>query len=192
METFVVLFLLASVNWPGFRGPNASGVADASKLPVRVGREENVVWKTALPAGHSSPALTADRIFLTGSEGDKLITFSLDRETGKILWRREVTRNHSIKLRVRNTPASPTPVTDGKNVYAFFDEFGLVAYGPDGEERWRHPLGPFIAPYGMAASPLLVDGKIVLLCDQDTGSFLLAVDGLSGKQVWKVERSEYL
>jgi outer membrane protein assembly factor BamB len=149
-----------------------------------------VEWKTTLPVGNSSPVLTADRIFLTGHEGDRLFTLCLDRATGKILWRREVPAARQEKLNKLNDRAAPTPATDGKNVYAFFGDFGLVSYGPDGNERWRLPLGPFTNLHGMAASPILVDGKLIQNCDQDVGSFLLALDPATGKTVWRTDRSE--
>ena len=121
--------------WSSFRGPNASGVAETSPLPVEFGPGKNVVWKTALPMGKSSPALTGDRIFLTASEGDKLLTIAIGRKTGEILWRREIARPRAEQLHQLNHPASATPASDGENVYAFFGDFGLVSYGPDGNER---------------------------------------------------------
>src|SRR6266852_2944938 len=61
----VIACLLSGAEWPQFRGLNASGVSEATNLPVEFGPAKNVIWKTALPAGHSSPVLTADRIFVT-------------------------------------------------------------------------------------------------------------------------------
>ena len=87
-----------------------------------------------------------------------------------------------------NGPASPSPVTDGANVYAFFQDFGLIAFTADGKELWRMPLGPFNMFYGFGASPILVDGTLVLPVDQDTGSYLLGVDAKTGKQRYKVDR----
>ena len=69
--------------------------------------------------------------------------------------------------------------------------FGLLSYGPDGNERWRLALGPFNNPNGHGSSPILADGKLVLICDQDTDSFLLAVDPASGRVLWKTTRPEY-
>src|SRR5258708_4196250 len=131
MRTFLVpLVLLIAVHsragdWPRFRGPNGSGVADTTGLPEKFGPDRNVIWKTELPMGHSSPVLSKDRIFLTGADHDKLFTFCLSRETGKILWRRECPRSRAEPLDKRNTAASPTAVTDGKDVYVFFGDFGL-------------------------------------------------------------------
>ena len=150
------------------------------------------MWKTALPPGHSSPVLTESRIFLTAHTADKtnyqLLVIALDRATGKELWRREVPRSKKGRIENVNGPASPSPVTDGESVYAFFQEFGLISFTADGKERWRLPLGPFNIYYGFGASPMLVDDLLVLPVDQDLGAYLLAIDRRTGKQRWRVER----
>ena len=128
--------------------------------------QKNLVWKTALPFARSSPVVTADRVFLTATEGDKLITLALDRKTGKIFWRRDVVRARHMPIYKANDGASPSPVSDGKNVFAFFGELGLIAYGPDGKELWRVPLGPFNSFYGMGGSPVLAGNTLVMVCDQ--------------------------
>src|SRR5213594_2924993 len=88
---------LESAEWPRLRGPNGSGVAEGRKLPREIAPDKNVVWKTALPAGKSSPVVSADRIYLTGHESGKLFTLALDRKTGKILWRRDAPGNREEK-----------------------------------------------------------------------------------------------
>ena len=181
----------ATNQWLQFRGPNGSGVAEGSTPPVEFGANKNLAWKTAVPFARSSPVVTADRVFLTASEGDKLITLALDRKTGKILWRREVVRPRQMVIYKANDPASPSPVSDGKNVYAFFAELGLIAYGPSGKELWRVPLGPFNSFYGMAGSPVLAGNKLVLVCDHRDNSFVVAVDTQSGKVIWKTVRSNF-
>jgi outer membrane protein assembly factor BamB len=180
----------AAADWPAFRGPNASGIADITGLPAELGPRLNVVWQTALPAGASSPVVTAQHIFLTGAGERKLETLCLDRAGGRILWRRSVTPARSEPLHQLNNPASPTPVTDGQNVYVFFGDFGLVSYSADGAERWRMPLGPFANLHGMAASPILLGSQLFMLCDQDSESFLLAINKDSGKVSWKTVRPE--
>jgi outer membrane protein assembly factor BamB len=176
--------------WSRFRGPNGSGVAEVTGIPAEFGPDRNVLWKTALPPGHSSPVLEADRLFLTGIERDSLLTLCLDRENGRVLWRRDVRRPRALYLDKRNGPAAPTPVTDGRAVYVFFQDVGLISYDLDGTERWRVSLGPFSNVYGMAASPVIVDGKLILVCDQSVGSFMLAVDSSTGHVVWRTERPE--
>jgi len=177
-------------DWPQFRGPNAFGVSDTTGLPVEFGPGKNVLWKTLLPPGHSSPVLSADQIFVTAFEEDRLYVIALDRATGRILWRREVPRPRKQKLHTSNSPASPSVATDGRNAYAFFTDFGLISYGSDGEERWQLPLGPFNNPFGLGASPVLANGKVLQVCDAETGSFMVAVDQKTGRVVWRVERSE--
>ena len=75
-----------------------------------------------------------------------------------------------------NSPASGSPVSDGRNVYVFFGDFGILCYGVDGEDRWRVPLGPFNNANGHGASPVLIDDMLILICDQDTDSYVLALD----------------
>jgi outer membrane protein assembly factor BamB len=125
---------------------------------------------------------------MTGAEGQKLFVLALDRATGKELWRQEVPRRNSERLENVNGPASPSPVTDGERVFAFFQSFGLIGFTADGKELWRMPLGPFNMFYGFGASPILVDGTLILPVDQDTGSYLLGVDPRTGKQRYKIDR----
>jgi len=176
--------------WSRFRGPNGSGISATTHLPSEFGPDKNVVWKTPLPFGHSSPALTRDRIFLTAVRADNLVTICLDRHSGRILWEREAPRPRKEKLDPRNGPAGPTPATDGTNVYVFFADFGLLSYDVDGRERWRVPLGPFNNLYGMGASPVLVGDLVVLACDQNTGSFIIAIGQQDGRVRWKTPRPE--
>ena len=177
--------------WLQFRGPNGTGVADGFALPAEFSATKNLVWKTTVPFARSSPVVTADRVFLTASEADKLITMALDRKTGKILWRRDVVRPRHMPLYKANDAASPTPVSDGKNVFAFFGELGLISFGPDGKERWRVPLGPFNSFYGMGGSPVLAGNTLVMVCDQRTDSFVIAIDARNGKELWRKSRTNY-
>jgi outer membrane protein assembly factor BamB len=176
--------------WPRFRGPNGSGVAEGSHLPAEIGATKNVRWKTALPAGKSSPIVVSDRIYLTGHDNGKLLTLALERGSGKIVWRREAPGNREEKRNALNDAAAPTPVSDGSNIYVFFAGYGLLSYDRDGRERWRLPLGPFTNFHGMAASPVLAEGKVLMICDQDQDAYLIAADQQTGKPVWKVNRPE--
>ncbi len=183
---------LRAADWPRFRGPNGSGVADTTGLSAEFSPSKNVVWKTPLPPGHSSPILSGDRIFLTVLDEQKLFTLCLSRRTGRILWRRECPRPRAEPLDKRNHPASPTPVADGHSVFVFFPDFGLVSYGWDGNERWRTPLGPFNNVYGMGASPILAGNKVILVCDQSRDSFAAAFGQSDGRLLWKTPRGEAL
>jgi len=181
----------ATNGWLQFRGPNGTGVAEGPSLPTQFGATKNLAWKASVPFGRSSPVVTADRVFLSASEGDKLVTLALDRKTGKLLWRRDVARSRHMPIFKANDAASPTPVSDGKNVFVFFAELGLISYRPDGSERWRLPLGPFRSFYGMSGSPVLAGNTLVLLADQSANSFILAVDARDGKVLWKKDRANY-
>src|SRR5581483_6631653 len=117
--------------WPQFRGPDGTGAApDGPTLPIRFGPTENVIWKTPLPVGHSSPCIWGDRIFLTGfdPEAKKLETLALDRRTGEILWRRAAPAKTIERVHEISNPATSTPAADGERVYVYFGSFGLLCY----------------------------------------------------------------
>jgi outer membrane protein assembly factor BamB len=176
--------------WSRFRGPNGSGLSDTTGLPSEFGPTQNVVWKADLPEGFSSPVISGNRIFLTGFRNDALLTFAVDRSTGKVLWERSAPRDRKEKLDPRNHPAAASAATDGQNVFVFFGDYGLLAYDVAGRELWRKPLGPFNNIYGMGASPIVVDDVVVLACDQSTGSFIAAFDKKSGRERWRTPRPE--
>ena len=132
--------------------------------------------------------LASGRIFLTAVDEDTLYTYALDQASGEVLWRQPAPRPRQERLDRLNNPASPTPVTDGSGVYVFFGDFGLIAYEADGRERWRLPLGPFDNAYGMAASPVVVDGQVIQVCDQKTGAFMISVGAQDGEVRWRVDR----
>src|ERR1043166_8979611 len=111
-----------AADWAQFGGPNGSGVSDATRLPTRFGPRTNVVWKTPVPFGHSSPVIFGDLIFLTGAEGGaradagrekvvdeggKLFTLAIHRVTGKVLWRTQGPRPRLERYQPTNSPASP-------------------------------------------------------------------------------------
>ncbi len=183
---------ISAQEWTQFRGPNGSGISNTTGLPVEFDAKTNVIWKAPLPPGHSSPVLGRTRIFVTGFEESRLFTICLDRQSGRELWRRELPRTRKDRLRNPNNPAAPSPVTDGENVYVFFQDFGMLAYDKMGKEKWRVPLGPFNISFGMGASPILAGDLVVMPCDQDTDSFLIAVEKTSGRVRWKVARPDII
>lgn len=156
------------VNWPSFRGPGASGVAEGAETPLRwdVGKSINVKWKTPVPGlGHSSPVIWGDRIFVTtavdqkkdaslkvGLYGDiRPVTddgvqswkvFCLNKKTGKVLWERTAhTGVARVKRHPKSTHANPTPATDGKRLVVSFGSAGLYCYDVDGQLLWKKDLG---------------------------------------------------
>ena len=158
----------APPNWPQFRGPGASGIADGTDAPVTWNAEKgtNIRWKTPIPGlAHSSPIVWGDRVFVTSAVSsdpdpylrtglygespehpEQLIhdfrVYCLDRSTGKIIWDKVA---HSgipqVKRHVKSSHANSTPATDGKHVVAFFGSEGLYCYDMDGNLIWKKDLG---------------------------------------------------
>jgi outer membrane protein assembly factor BamB len=113
---------------------------------------------------------------------------SLSRTTGKVQWRRSIGASRREPQHTLSDRAAPTAVTDGKNVFVFFAEFGLTAYDFHGKQRWQLPLGPFNSQHGVVASPVYADGRVILVCDQDTDAYIVAVDADRGKIAWRKPR----
>jgi outer membrane protein assembly factor BamB len=183
--------LAAADSWPQFRGPDGKAVAaDGPRYPAEIGPDTNVIWKTPLPPGHSSPVVVGDRIYLTAVKGGKqLLTIALDRASGKVLWQKEAPHKALEKIHAIGSYAQPTCASDGKYVVSMFGSAGLFCHDAEGNELWRVPLGPFKTEFGAASSPLLVAGRVVLDVDADSDSFLAAYDVKTGKPVWKTDRS---
>lgn len=180
----------ADAQWPQFRGLGGSGLG-ATDFTTHFGPSSNVVWKTALPSGHSSPCLWGVRIFLTGYADGKLETICLDRNDGRVLWRRHVEPGNIERGAQLSHPATATPTTDGERVCVYFGAFGLACYGFDGTELWRKPLPVPVTYHGAGTSPVLAGELLILNGDQDAGSSLLAVNKRDGRTVWKTERSGF-
>jgi outer membrane protein assembly factor BamB len=176
--------------WNRFRGPNGAGVSEGATLPDTLDGETAIAWRTEIPSGYSSPVVGRRDVFVTAVDELALYTLCIDRETGEVRWRATAPRELERKSRGPNSPVSSTPTTDGENVYAFFENFGIVSYGPDGKERWRHALDSFNTPYGMGSSPIWVDGMVVMQCDQDLDSYVLALDAATGAERWRTARPD--
>jgi outer membrane protein assembly factor BamB len=178
-------------NWPRFRGPNGSGVAEQAKPPVEFGPDKNLLWKVATPSGPSSPCVWSARVFLTAFDDGKLWTLCLDRATGRELWRRDA-KAEKIEafLAGQGSPAASTPATDGERVVGYFGSCGLIAYDFEGNELWRHPLpvAETNNDFGSGTSPILEDGKVLLVRDLKVGSAAFALDAATGKLLWKSDR----
>ena len=187
---FVCLVSLNAEEWTRFRGPNGSGVSKDKGFPTNFGKDQNLVWRTAVRPGKSSPILTRNRIFLTASDGGKLYTQCFDRSTGKLLWERSIDRPHTEITNRLNHEAAITPVSDGDNVYVFFKDFGFASYDSSGKLRWKTALGPFMNTQGLSSSPILAGDSVILVADQWEGSYIAAFDRKSGEMRWKVAREE--
>jgi outer membrane protein assembly factor BamB len=206
-----------TVNWPQFRGPQALGVAEGARLPERWSVTENIVWKTDIPGhGWSSPIVWGDRVFVTAvvPTGDveapkkglyfggerpastlphRWMVYAVDWATGRIVWEREAHNAPPPGPRhLKNTYASETPVTDGERLYVYFGNVGLFCYDFSGKLLWSERWGPYPTRYGWgtAASPVLHQGRLYVVNDNDQQSFLAALDAKTGKTLWRVERQE--
>lgn len=179
-------------NWPQFRGPGGLGIAAGNKsLPAEFDQSKNAIWRCAVSRGHSSPCVWGDRIFLTGRVDDKLETICIDRESGEVLWRRSAPATALERVHRVNSPATPTPATDGERVFVFFGSYGLLCYDFEGAERWTRPLTATGNTFGTAVSPIIAGDYLIFSCDQNKGSYLEAIDRKTGETVWKTDRSQF-
>jgi outer membrane protein assembly factor BamB len=194
------LLSLASVapaeNWPQWRGPNLNSVSGESSLPVKWTTTENITWKLPLPAwSGSTPIIWGDHIFLNVAGGDgSLYLWSVDRRGPKVEWKK-LLGDGDHKERKQNM-SSPSPVTDGKHVWALTGTGVLKAFDFQGNEVWAREIqkeyGKFGLNWGYASSPLLYEDSLYVqvlhgMKTKDP-SYLLRVDKLTGKTLWRIER----
>jgi outer membrane protein assembly factor BamB len=177
--------------WTRFRGSNGSGVS-AATVPVRW-TEKDYNWKASLPgAGHSSPVLWGQRVFVTSAEEQtgKRTVLCLHSRDGRRLWVREFAGERHGKHQ-DNSFASATPAVDERRLYVCWGtpkEFLVLALDHDGQEVWRTDLGPFRCGHGFGASPIVHGDLVIVPNDQDGPSALVALDRATGKVRWKVPR----
>jgi outer membrane protein assembly factor BamB len=225
---------VGAADWPNWRGPNASGVAPDTTLPVRWSATDNVAWKAQLSgAGVSTPIVSGDRVYTTsqigagvrregnhprlvqgadaaaqgeralgieaGSGSDPAKTFfiveAFDRASGKRVWERRIEAAGSLTpVHDKHNLATPSPVTDGTLVFAWFGTGQIVALDRKGAIVWQRHLatenGAFDIQWGSGSSPVLFGDSLILLCDQPAKSYLLAVDKSTGKDRWKTDRGQ--
>lgn len=181
---------LADTNWPQFRGEGGLGIGSGSP-PVEFSTEKNLKWQVDVPHGHSSPCIWGDKIALTGLADGKLVTFCLNKAEGSELWRVAAPAEKIEGAHRIGSPAAPTCCTDGERLIAYFGSYGVLAYDWSGKELWRKPLPVPVVEFGTSASPIIVDGKVIIVADQDVGSYMIALDVKTGTEVWRVDRSEF-
>ncbi len=172
-------------NWLQFRGPGGAGKYLArDSYSSDLNRDDSLMWKVAVPEGHSSPIVVDDVIILTGYDGLQLIVLALDRHDGATKWRRTIDVE-AIEKVYHHGPATPTAVSDGSNVFVVFGSFGVLSYDLQGNELWRKewPLAENL--YGTAASPILVDEKLIVLGSDQKQGMLRAYDKNDGSLIWE-------
>jgi outer membrane protein assembly factor BamB len=205
----------SSQNWPSFRGPNASGVADGHQVPVKwnAASRESVRWKTLIWGDRVfvSTAVSSDpnATIRTGLYGDvepvadltkhSWRLFALDKRTGSVVWERVAHEGvPRTKRHPKSSQASPTPVTDGRHVVVSFGSEGLYAYDVEGKLLWKRDLGILNAgwfydpdyEWGVGSSPIIWKNSVIVQCDIQKNSFIAAFDVATGQPLWRTPREE--
>ena len=164
-----VFTLLASVsllaNWPAWRGPTADGISTETNLPTTWSATENIAWKLPLPAySGSTPIIWGDTVFLnmaTASNTGDLELWAIDRNKQAVTWKRPIAGGNHIER--KQNMSSPSPVTDGRNVWVMTGVGILKAFDFAGKEIWSRDIqtdyGRFGLNWGYASSPLLHDER---------------------------------
>ena len=192
------------LEWNGESGKN---VLWKTEIPG-LGHSSPVIWGDRIYVTSSVPAsgVPAVKLGLYGNiepvEGEGEQSFNLyciDRKTGRILWQRTAAQTQpEIKRHPKSTHANPTPATDGRYIAAFFGSDGLFVYDMNGKLVWQKDFGLldsafFVAPtaqWGFASSPVIHNGKLIILADVLKNSFLTALDVKTGKELWRTERKD--
>ncbi|MEM1062261.1 MAG: PQQ-binding-like beta-propeller repeat protein [Planctomycetota bacterium] len=187
----------SSAGWPQWRGPNGNNIAVAGTVTPTTLDASRVKWRTSVPGrGHSSPVIVGDAIYLTtadeANQTQSVVAVGLD---GRARWSRLVHRGgFARRIHPNNTHASPTVASDGKSLFAVFNNGGSVtlsSFGLDGTARWQKTLGPFVPQryeFGYGPSPIVHDGKVIVAAECDTGAFITARDVATGGEVWRIKR----
>ena len=193
-------------NWPQFRGPNGQGISKATGLPVKWSAEENIAWKTELPGeGWSSPIVWNNHIFVTTAteNGKNCHVIAIDRKTGNILWNTLACTQEAEQFKNDlNSYATPTPVTDGKTVFAAFSGGSFVALDFNGNILWTNSDLKYYSQHGLGVSPILYNDLFIFAVNPSNQeepkklgwqtpwdkSYLLALDKKTGKERWRGTR----
>jgi len=191
----------ASASWPDFRGPTFDGHAPKSSdersalLPLRWSETNSVLWKTALPhKGWSSPVILGDRIWLTAasSDGKDFFALGVDAVSGKVVFNERLFRCETPEPLGNNlnSYASPSAVLEPGRVYFHFGSYGTACLDTETFKTiWRRDDLPCRHFRGPGSSPVLHDDLLILTMDGVDVQYLVALDKLSGKTVWRSDRT---
>ncbi|MFT5527346.1 MAG: outer membrane protein assembly factor BamB [Pirellulaceae bacterium] len=194
---------LAVAQWSAFRGGRLQAVADAQNLPTKWSQSENLLWSVPLVGrGNSSPVVTDHDVFLTSQDANRdLWIVDIDIRTGKTSWQNKVgggsiTATGPASLYAhRQNAATPTPLTDGENVFAFFGTGDFVCLDYRGELVWRRSLvkdyGPFDLSFGMSSSPCWIGKELLLACVNKRSSYVIIMNPRYGTTEHKLGREYY-
>ncbi len=189
-------------NWPQWRGPQRNGLSAERNLPVKWSETDGVAWKLQMPAlSGSTPIVWGDRIFLNVADalpdtGQKpsLHLWCVDRATGTILWQRDLGGGNHMQR--KQNQSTPSPVTDGTNVWVMTGTGILKGFDFAGRELWARDIqkdyGRFGLNWGYGSSPLLHGDSLYVQVlhgmRTDDPSYLLRIDKATGKTLFRVER----
>ncbi len=211
LQLFAAAVLVTSVaqaeNWPQWRGPTLNGISTETGLPTTWTRD-TVKWAAPMPGpSGASPVVWGDTIFVSSPDAEKNLTLlAVNRKDGSVRWQQQIATGDITKGRANMT--SPSPVTDGKAVYALYGTGDLVALDFNGKTLWKRNLseeyGRFAYMWLYGSSPLLFNGKLYIQVLQrspappdypgqaggspERESYLLCVDPATGKNLWKHNR----
>jgi len=201
LALFISVSGLFADNWPQWRGPHGTGVSGESTLPTRWSTNENVRWRTALPArGNSTPVIWGNRVFITQpvetartesaaeselKKGTRRTVMCFDRSNGKILWQSGVDPKVDEPTHADNPYCSGSAVTDGERVIAWFGSPGIYAYDFNGRELWHRDLGEQRHIWGNGSSPVIFGNVCYLNFGPGPRSLVVALDKRNGKTLWE-------
>lgn len=184
------------VSWPQFRGPDSNGHAAKVESPLVWSDTKNVAWKVSVPGlGWSSPAVADGKIFLTTAvpkeKGLSLRALALDTKDGRVIWDQEVQAvEQAPAIHAKNSHASPTPLVSDGSVFVHFGALGTARLAMiDGKLLWKCNELVYPPLHGSGGSPILHDGKLVVVCDGSKDPFVAAIDAKTGKVAWKTPRA---
>jgi outer membrane protein assembly factor BamB len=184
---------LRADNWPNWRGPDNNGVARSHGLPIRWSESRNIVWKLPLPGkAGSTPVIWGDRIFLTSSKDNDFVLLCI-RSDGKPLWECPLARAVGLASKKdEGNEGAASPSTDGKYVYTFVWSGAVACHDFEGREVWKFDAqeryGKFEILHGLHSTPLLHEGRLYLVLLHANGHWVIALDKVTGKEVWKINR----
>lgn len=182
----------ADGQWPAWRGPNGNGTSSATGLPTTWSADSNIVWRLPLPGpGPSTPVVWGDWIYLTAADGEDLVLIAINRD-GTQGWRDVIgTGNYEVR-QLESNAAAPSPITDGKHIWAMLGTGDVVCYTVEGQRVWSINLQKrfpkFSMFFGMSTTPLLHDGKLYVQLLHANDQRLVALDAKTGDTLWSVER----
>lgn len=184
----------ATENWDQFRGPGEDGRAENAGLPTVWNEERNVAWKTPLQGkAWSSPVVWGDRVWVTNAnvEGTKLSVLCLNKSNGKVLYDKLLwTVEKPQFCHAFNSYASPTPALEDGLVYLTFGSpYTACLRASDGEVVWKRTDFTCDHFRGAGSSPILHGNSLILNFDGADHQFVVALDKLTGKTLWKTPRS---